>query len=251
MKDTLKVLSIDFDYFQKVDVDTLAYYPDGNDLGTDISKFIWAGHYANPQESEKILSVEVDNDKLEHIKRILADTWNPGVQVMICNSHRHIYDLITTLYDEWKDEADYDGVDIYNIDMHHDMFNNNPNPDCGNWISHIVKEIPNSTVTWIANPASKEAYGLDEDRFDVVSEDLDDIAYMDYDIIFLCRSDMWTPPHLDSYFKDLAVYILEDVMGSYKGDAFVEDIVLEERDCTQEINQLKEAYSKFNIQVMH
>ena len=43
MKKELNVLSIDYDFFQTVDIDTLATcYPDGHDLPTEIANVIWA-----------------------------------------------------------------------------------------------------------------------------------------------------------------------------------------------------------------
>lgn len=237
MKTKLNVLSIDFDYFQNVDYDTLAYYPDGNDLGTEFSKYIWAIHYAHPTEGKEILKVEVDKEKLERIQRIISDSYSIDTKVMICNSHKHAYDFIKDIYAECDD---YDGVAIYNVDMHHDLVNNNPKVDCGNWVSHILEDIPNSTITWIANPVSKEAYGMDESKFEMVSEDLGDLEYIEFNVIFLCRSDMWTPPHLDPYFKELAEYIINEE-GFEK--ILLEKGILDVRDCTKEILEHKKIQS--------
>lgn len=45
---SLKVLSIDFDYFQNVNADTIrSCYPDGIDLPTELSTIVWSGYYAN------------------------------------------------------------------------------------------------------------------------------------------------------------------------------------------------------------
>lgn len=234
----MRVLSIDFDYFQKVDLKTLAYYPDGHDLGTGISKLIWASHYASPIDSEHLLKVDIDMDKIYRIKRIIEDSYGPNVKILICNSHKNIYQFIKDSYD--GDSEYYEGVDIYNVDMHHDLFNNSPTLDCGNWVSHILKDIPGSSITWIANPISKEAYGMDNDKFNMVSEDLEDLEGIEFDAIFLCRSDIWSPPHLDSYFLDLADFIIgtfDDVRG--------EKQVLEIRDCMPEIAQIKQSMSDF------
>ena len=48
----INILSIDFDYFQNVDSKTLLmHYPDGIDLPEELSRFIWASHYAKLQAS--------------------------------------------------------------------------------------------------------------------------------------------------------------------------------------------------------
>ena len=50
-KQRLRVLSIDFDYFQVVDKDTVqSCYPDGIDLDTSLSTVVWASHYAIPSQ---------------------------------------------------------------------------------------------------------------------------------------------------------------------------------------------------------
>ena len=180
MKDTLNILSVDFDYFQKVDVETLFYYPDGHDFSAEMSVMIWASHYANKYESEKILKVEVDTDKLNHVQSVIQKSCNKNSHVMICNSHKHAYEFIKDVY---KEHGNTGKVNIYNIDMHHDMFNNNPNVDCGNWVSHILKDVPNSNVTWIANPISKEVFELDKSKFALVSEDLSIIDDIKFDAV--------------------------------------------------------------------
>ena len=54
MSQTLNVLSIDFDYFQKVSKDVLMNcYPDGLDLSTELSIFTWSGYYNNSKFSKR------------------------------------------------------------------------------------------------------------------------------------------------------------------------------------------------------
>lgn len=55
MSQTLNVLSIDFDYFQKVSKDVLMNcYPDGLDLSTELSIFTWSGYYNNPNSAKEL-----------------------------------------------------------------------------------------------------------------------------------------------------------------------------------------------------
>ena len=54
--------------------------------------------------------------------------------------------------------------------MHHDIFNDNAELDCGNWISNLIKDnvIAKSSpkeyksIRWIANPISLDTYGLSD-----------------------------------------------------------------------------------------
>ena len=189
-------------------------------------------------DADKILSVDIDEGKIEHIKRIIENSWSIDTKVMICNSHKNIYKFIKDVY--YENGYIYNGVDIYNVDMHHDLFNNNSKVDCGNWVSHILKEIKGSSITWIANPVSKEAYGFDDSRFSMISEDLSDLDDIDFDVIFLCRSDIWSPPHLDSYFVDLSY----DILSTYE-NVLVEKSVLKERDCSDDIVNIQSMMREF------
>ena len=127
---------------------------------------------------------------------------------------------------------DYDRCDITNIDMHHDMFNDNEELDCGNWVSHIKKTIPESNIKWIANPISLEAYGLDKLP---IEYDFESIKNKKFDLIFICRSDIWSPPHLDKYFN----MIVEQVRMHFDS-MFTQEEVLEPRDIKDAVNSIRE-----------
>lgn len=87
--------------------------------------------------------------------------------------------------------------------MHHDLFNDNPYLDCGNWLMHIYNEIPNTHISWVANPVSEDVYGFDDKLKSMVLNTLESIKDRKFDIVFLCRSDNWLPPHLDNEFQEL------------------------------------------------
>lgn len=202
-KKKLKVLSVDFDYFQKVNKETiLECYPDGHDLGTELSCIVWAGRYS--YQKNKLLKVKADTKKIDELEDIIRNMsyYSP---IMVCNSHKHCYDFIENIYNSDK----YEGIELVNIDMHHDLFNDNEELDCGNWIGHVVKDFP-CEVTWICNPISKDVYGIDSSEFTIVREDFSEIQYETFDALFLCRSDMWLPPHLDDKFQELFHYICEN-----------------------------------------
>ena len=47
-------------------------------------------------------------------------------------------------------------------------------------------------------------YDIDTEEFrKVIKNSIADMRYKEYDIIFLCRSDNWLPPHLDNEFHKL------------------------------------------------
>ena len=153
-KQRLRVLSIDFDYFQVVDKDTVqSCYPDGIDLDTNLSTIVWAGHYAIPSQKEKLDKVFCNQEELRLIQHILNNNCKATAPVCIANSHVHIYDFIHESMESFAATS----VDVTNVDMHHDLFNGNPNLDCGNWLMHIHNEIPNTRISWVANPVSEQS----------------------------------------------------------------------------------------------
>ena len=141
------------------------------------------------------------------------------------------------------DDSNYDTINIDHLDMHHDIFSDNQDSlNCGNWLSFIKEEM-NTNVTWIANPISKEVYGLDGKEFDVVRTDLKEIQNHTWNMIFLCRSDNWLPPHLDGYFEDLAGFLAR-----IGGEYWVEEGILKSRwtkKYQNSIAELRTAMDKF------
>ena len=148
----------------------------------------------------------------------LLSKQNRNCPVMIANSHSHIYGFIQSYL--------RGTAQITNIDMHHDIINDNAELDCGNWISKLIKDkvIAKSSpkeynsIRWIANPISLDTYGLSEDLDPQMQKTLAnlcqcksiaDIIDEKFDIIYLARSDNWSPPHLYTYFCDLVKKIKE------------------------------------------
>lgn len=193
MKKTFNILSIDFDFFQIVDAHTLiTCYPDGLDLPSYITEITWASHYAT--NKNELYDVTVNLPMLNKLKTIIRNQ-DSNTRVYIAQSHKSIYDQIASLL-----ESDYKTCNVYNIDMHHDCFTDSDKIDCGNWVNHILKNHKNTNITWIKNPVSLDVYG----GVDLPTEDnFDNIKDLKFDLIFLCRSDSWTPPHLDKEFDKL------------------------------------------------
>ena len=199
----MKILSIDFDYFQDVTREQLDLFPDGIDHPTALSEIIWASHYAN---SEKQLNaIGIMENELELLEQLLLEQLC-DVPVMITNSHKHIYDFIC-------EHDNNTPMELVNADMHHDIVNHNPDLDCGNWITHLSnrqKENQNGLLfSWLANPVSLDMFGLD-DLFgkngraeELLKASFAELEGQSFDLIYLCRSDTWTPPHLDKYFIEL------------------------------------------------
>ncbi len=199
----MKVLSIDFDFFQDVTKEQLALYPDGVDNPTFLSEVVWASHYAN--NADQLNAIGILDNELELLEQLLLEQ-SSNVPVMITNSHKHIYDFIC-------ENDDGEPMELVNADMHHDIVNHNPEMDCGNWITHLCKRQTENKkgldFSWLANPVSLDMFGLDElfgkggKVEDCLKLSFAELKGQSFDLIFLCRSDTWTPPHLDKYFIEL------------------------------------------------
>lgn len=229
------VLSIDFDFFQKVSKNTLqTCYPDGIDVSTQLSKYTWAGYYTNMKTAKPLSEVKIDTDKLDQMKDILTKCTS-AKDIKIANSHLVIYEFIHELMEKYKSSY----LDIINVDMHHDLMNDNINVDCGNWLGRIAEEY-DTRIRWVANPISKEMFGLDDERFSVIGTDLNIINPTNVDAIFLCRSDNWTPPHLDKDFNNLFEHIKTEFVGNKHCSVVAETCVMQERDMKAELKMAEE-----------
>ena len=203
----LHVLSIDFDFFQN----TTEYiirncYPDGIDLPTAITKLTWSSHYANPKSAKLLSEVTTNKKQLEELKDIIDSNCLENTPLMCTNSHKHIYDFIKTFMETSEDKIEH--VYVTNLDMHHDAFNKDDEVDCGNWAYHVKKDFPDCHIKWIANAISEDMYGIEENIFDSIETNLKSLQDETFDMIFVCRSDTWLPPHLDNDFDDLLYYLV-------------------------------------------
>lgn len=71
----LNVLSIDMDFFQDVDLETLMRcYPDGHDFASPmLAQIIWGSHYSDPFERDNLSRVKCPEDLFEELKCILSN----------------------------------------------------------------------------------------------------------------------------------------------------------------------------------
>ena len=210
----MRILSIDFDYFQNVSQETLQAYPDGVDVSTGLSEYTWGSHYAS--NGNELSKVTIREEELQLLKDLLLQQ-DRDIPVVVMQSHKGIYDFVHYI----ADEGDY--LEICNIDMHHDFINDNDEPDCGNWCGFLAREYEDFSMQWICNPVSKEMYSIsdssDSKVKQLLAEELPETiraigknnAYdCIFDAVYLCRSDNWSVPHLDSYFTDLCQFLNEN-----------------------------------------
>lgn len=231
-KRSLKVLSVDWDFFIKVsNSDRFMLFPDGGreDLPKEIKNIIWESLYgANREKLESIGVVNVlkrfKHDLLYSVKKHVPE------KVVVRESHRFIYDEIVSFMESGK----YSGVDLLNIDFHHDCFTSNDKVDCGNWLYHVMSKY-DGVYKWLSRNdsfVSPEHFVGNLKRlkryFTIQNEK--------YDLIYICRSDMWSPPHLDDKFLGLLSFFA----AVPDNKIFLEESVLEHRNTRGELSSLIE-----------
>lgn len=203
----MKILSIDWDYFiDCTSRERAILFPDGGNeyISPALQMFIWDSHYSTPdlQRSyvgKSLKEIKVRERDFNSILKII-ERFKGTVPPVVAISHRFIYPLIM---DNSSPETP---IQLYNVDFHHDRYYYR-NPDrgevnCGNWVNYIFESRPNTEYYWVKREDSEEeSLG---GKVDYIPATIEDLKEIDFDVIFLCRSDCWSPPHLDTYFNVLA-----------------------------------------------
>ena len=187
----MRILSIDFDYFIDTDMETrLMYFPDGNDnLSEQLNKFIWDNCYRCKEDLRNI-GVIKDFDTMCSFLRTLTPR-----RVLVADSHREI----EKFFSEVKPDEE---LELINVDFHHDMFvTGGNNLDCGNWLRFLVDLKPDAKITWVQREDSDTDSFFGEFPYHHTT-DISEIQG-EFDLVFICFSSPWTPPHLYEKFLEM------------------------------------------------
>lgn len=201
--DRMNILSIDWDFFMDVsDMERTMYFPDGGNegIGLGVSTMVWLTRYLY-NSLEDIGVVKEYETLLEKLSE-----YGP-VKVIITDSHKWMATMC----------EDIEQINIWNIDFHHDAFGDGP-LNCGNWVN-VLKREKDVTVKWIGREDSLE------DRDGLTERCSWEELPEEVDWIYLCRSSVWSPPHLDGLFCRLA----EEVEDICQGIVEIEPLALRSR----------------------
>jgi hypothetical protein len=240
-KPIMNVLSVDWDYFVDATRSQRGWiFPDGRDnLNPWLQNFLWAGKYA--YEGSRVESVGIDKQAVECMENVLTKNTKKSTPVAIAESHESLYYFL----------KDINAIKyrIYNVDFHHDIYPVKGCVNCGNWFRFLIDEHRVEKSVWIKRADSEGEKSDDgEDTMartlDMETEDLSILADVKFDVIFICKSSPWSPPHLDGYFYRMALscvlrsdhvatYGAEDVLESRYDDNFLE-LVGQQRDVEME-----------------
>ena len=192
------ILSVDFDYFQNPSLSTFKKYPVGIDLPPDMSNAFWRETLR--EHSKDIAAVPFDRKEFSLLISILTSLPS-DISVQVAFSHVEAYCFARRIAERWHSSC----VNLVNVDMHHDIINENDSLDCGNWIGKLLEEKKVGKFNWVAKPLSKEMYGLTDEEFVSMKGHigLETLADHCFDAVFICRSNPWVPPAFDEYFSKL------------------------------------------------
>ena len=185
----LNVLSIDWDYFVEADaVYRGTYFPDipNEKYSESLQNHIWASRYAEHPG--------LGNIGISPLASRFATQMSSVPYICVCDSHKWAYPLIVRTLRERGEKR----VNLLNVDFHHDCRKDIKELDCGNWLSILMNDCK-GRYRWFGR---KDSYRTGKPKHlealtDYASCHITDTAW---DILFICRSDMWSPPHLDDRF---------------------------------------------------
>lgn len=95
--------------------------------------------------------------------------------------------------------------ELHNVDFHHDCYYLHvpgSRYSCANWAAELQLDRPGMRYFWTAREDSETAL-LGGGIVQPAADDKE-ILKQEYDFVFLCRSGVWSPPHLDGHFALLA-----------------------------------------------
>lgn len=200
---SIKVLSIDWDYFVDCPIDfKAANFPDGGNenLPEFVLDQVWMTRYG---QCSKLKDVKMDISEMAKLRMMLKKIVNQYTTVVIADSHKDIYKYLEELR-----QTNFP-MDLYNIDFHHDVYDfQDDNVDCGNWLRLFMNAEnghDRDTFTWIRREDSELSRNeiIDDNSCVGIPRDIS----TPFQLIFLCRSGVWSPPHLDREFLSLCRFL--------------------------------------------
>lgn len=192
----MRILSIDFDYFIDATMETREMcFPDGHDnLSPAMTKFLWDRRY-DFHDNLKDIGVIEDYDKMCKFLRNLG-----SYDVLFADSHKEIEKF-------FEDIKPYEDLELINIDFHHDMYvTGGDTLDCGNWLRFLVDLKPDAKITWVRREDS-DVESLSGTFPYYHTTDISEVQG-EFDVVFVCFSSPWTPPHLHDKFIEMCENLL-------------------------------------------
>ena len=204
------ILTIDWDYFFNADFDTRdKIFLQGEDyaqseVDPEYQLQSWAKMYlSHPELGEVTVKSDEYNTMVDFLTKYTGD-------YSISEGHEKVIDEILRITS--PDEE----ICVYNIDFHHDLYayeTGSQKYDCSNWVLALKELRPNLKYIWVYDETSQFSALYSENAIhdNEFSEAMlfnslckrFNIIYTPIDLVHLCKSELWSPPHLDHYFISL------------------------------------------------
>lgn len=210
----MNVLSIDWDFFINANYSERYFiFPDsGNELlNKELQAYVWSKSYTH--KTLNAYNFIPDANLLKKLKALIDIGISKSTKILIADKHENIYDFIEENYKEHKAKtSDSEPIYIANIDYHHDVFDVGETLNSGNWFRRIMEKYSNEGIfTWVAKRDSADyIHDAMLPDLSIQYEDFSGISGKSWDAIFICRSSMWSPPHLDDDFTKFFSYLVDD-----------------------------------------
>ncbi|MCD7825217.1 MAG: hypothetical protein LUH14_04555 [Clostridiaceae bacterium] len=197
----MNILSIDFDFFIDTTITTRnTIFPSAEDAEPSAVKKQWDLVYQHHPAVKKIGVIPAYDSFCSLLPSLAASATS-----RIADSHREIYPFITAQNPPEQQEP----IRIMHVDFHHDNYcMYGSTLTCANWLRKIAEKYTCrfDNVTWVRREDS-ETVSLEGDFPYCSTTDFQCVFKEHYDLIFLCLSPEWTPPHLLPYYKKMAALL--------------------------------------------
>lgn len=214
------VLSIDWDFFiNATEKERIRLFP-CDDMYYDSEDIFdeWAEMYE--ENEDELYDIDIKEKEYNYIfhklRELLID--NPDIKVVIADSHRHIYKHIKNM----QKESVYN-LNLINIDFHHDCYSSDK-VGCESWVYRLIQEQVISNLVWICDETSGiDAEIIDEDFEWESSEEMESCLdkIEKYSLIFICRSSIYSPPHLNARFDKMV-----NMIKKYSTNYYIENDII-------------------------
>lgn len=190
-----RFLSIDWDFFIDADMtQRCTMFPDGGNenLPDSLRDYIWDSRYRIPALREIGL-------KEYKSFQFICKTFKG--HAFVADSHKWMYDFVIE-----NTEPDEE-FEVYNIDFHHDLYNfrtSGGEVNCGNWATLLLRDRPKMRYKWVKCDTSDLNAGDEEVKCEKMTMAVLSMLFPypadSFEYLFICRSAVWSPPHLDPKF---------------------------------------------------
>ncbi len=244
--ESINILSIDWDYMVDASSEQrYDWFPDGGteDIPMGVQMEVWASRYSTYPEIAELAPKE---EEMLLIEGFIDDHIHEKTRMVIAESHKEIAKYIIEFKNAVKE------INLYNIDFHHDCFGKTirvvdysfseeadkivrhttmrdcKEIHCGNWLRKLIEYGVVNKATWVQQDDSLESLADEIEIIDKVYCGIEEFIKnesFEIDLIFVCRSALWSPPHLDGDFK-LWMHELIQYLNSTEMVEVEENIVL-------------------------